>query len=683
MSRLFGAAVLALAVGSFIGCSSANLPSEPAAASNPDVVAIYGDNILTLDEFESRYERTVGSRSSAVDDSLSEYEDFLDRYVNFRLKVAAATSAGIPNSPEVLDEIRTYRTNLARPYLLEQEVMEPIVRELYDRQERLVDVSHILFRMPPSATGEDTLAAFERLQVIRDSVIQGVDFGDLALRHSEDPSATARQDAIGYRGRLGYFTAGRMIEPFESFAYETPVDSVSPVFRTQFGYHILYVHDQRDAIPEHRLSHIMMRPAPEDSASTMETMTDLVRRIRGGESFEDLAEEYSVDTQSKARGGDLGFIGFDAPIHSSFKDAAFEIGKIGAVSDVVQTPYGYHIIKVTDIRERQSFEEAYDELKQLASRLPRTQSAREDLARNIIADHAASVDTSFILNSFQDVRPDSLLAQLTDTSAVEDISGHPILVIGDSTYTIAEFADYAATSQRDLSGATRDRLMTILTGFTTESAIDFEAAQLEETDEEFARIMSEFRDGLVLFQFMEDSVWTAAEQDSSAIEQYFEDHKDEYWWQDRTRIISLNSNSDSLLTVLGKQLDSGTAIGEIYASFENDTLQTIRIDTMMVADSTASAYDRALNLTEGERTEPFRYRGSYMLLVNDGVEASRQKTFEEARTEIVGDYQAIVEDRLIERLRSEYNVRTYPSRLTNAFASRRVDNSVDEVANSE
>lgn len=684
--RLIGVVSLLSVLGLAVGCGSASRTATPPAAKDPNVVAVFADEVLTIDEFEERYTRAVGTREAAADDSLAEYQDFLERYVNFRLKVEAATEAGIPTSQEVQSEIRNYRANLARPYLLEQEVMEPIIQQIYDRQAELIDVSHILLRVDPSASPEDTLAAYRKLGAIRDSaLVQGVDFAELAYRHSEDPSAQAREGGIGYRGRLGYFTAGRMVEPFETFAYETPEGEVSDVFRTQFGYHIVYVHDRREAVPDIRLAHIMMRPkpTPEDSAATMEMMQKLKTRIEAGESFEDLAKEHSVDMQSRGRGGEIGFISFDAPIDESFKDPAFELEEVGDVSDVVQTPYGYHLIQLKERRERPSFDDAYEELKQLASRLPRTKSAEEALARDVLEQHGLTIDTAFVLKSFQNVPADSVYARLARRQVLEDSLTEPVVTIGDSTYTLADIADYATSAQPSRSGSTEERLMTILDGFVMKTAIDYEAARLEKRDAEFARIMDEFRDGLILFQFMEDSVWTAAEQDTSALESYYAAHQGEYWWPDRTRIISFQSRSDSLLQVVADRLDQGAAIAALAASFEEDTLNTVRIDTMMVSEPTKSVYDRALDLEAGQYTEPLSYRNGFILLVNDGVEEARQKTFQEARTQVVSDYQQILEDRLIHRLRGRYNVHTFPDRLVRAFAAEGNQEEAGEMATTQ
>src|SRR5690606_38946010 len=124
------------------------------------------------------------------------------------------------------------REQLAKPYLLERAVLEDIVRDLYEKQQEEIRASHILVRVDENAAPEDTLRAYERLAAVRDSVLAGADFAEMAARHSEDPSA------VQNRGDLGYFSGGRMIQAFEEQAYGTPVGGVSGIFRTSFGYHI-------------------------------------------------------------------------------------------------------------------------------------------------------------------------------------------------------------------------------------------------------------------------------------------------------------------------------------------------------------------------------------------------------------------------------------------------------------
>ncbi|MEM8558092.1 MAG: peptidylprolyl isomerase, partial [Bacteroidota bacterium] len=295
--------------GLFAACGTPRTTTAPIVASAPPpppVAAEFAGGQLTLPEFETQYARSVGSRELAAADTLGAYEDFLERYVNFRLKVQAARDLGLDEDSSYTAELDSYREQLARPYLLEQEVTEEIVRSIYDRQQEEVRARHILLRVTPDAEAADTLAAFAKLDAIRDSILAGGDFAALAQAESEDPSAATN------RGDLGYFSGGRMIEAFEVRAYTTPIDSISEVFRTRFGYHILQVTDRRAARGEISARHILIRfngQTAADSAAALETITELEARVAGGEDFATLARQYSEDPGSAENGGDLGFFG--------------------------------------------------------------------------------------------------------------------------------------------------------------------------------------------------------------------------------------------------------------------------------------------------------------------------------------------------------------------------------------
>ena len=231
------------------GCSGGEpaTGSNGAAAAEQDrtVVATYGDSTLTLAEFQQAY-ANANDVSTPATDSVEAYQEFLQQYVNFRLKVRAAREAGLDTLPSVQKEVRTYRQKMARPKVMRTEVYEPLVRDLYERRQQEVDVSHILKRVPPDASADDTLAAYRSMQTIADSIKRGVSFEALAYRNSEDPSAQ-KKGQRGYRGRIGYLRAGQIVKPFEDRMYKIAPDSVSDIFRTRFGYHILKVIDRRPA----------------------------------------------------------------------------------------------------------------------------------------------------------------------------------------------------------------------------------------------------------------------------------------------------------------------------------------------------------------------------------------------------------------------------------------------------
>ncbi|HEX7072304.1 MAG TPA: peptidylprolyl isomerase [Rhodothermales bacterium] len=655
--------------GLLIGCGGTSRVVLPPGADQPNVVAVIDQDLLTLDEFEERYARTAGGREAAADDSLGAYRDFLERYVNFRLKVLAAEEAGLNNDPEILEEIATYRTNLARPYLIDREVLDPLVREMFDRRQELIDASHILIRVARDASPEDTLAAYNKLAAILDSARSGVDFGALAERHSEDPSA--RRPGPGYQGELGYFTAGRMVDEFEEAAYATPVGEISPIIRTNFGYHILRVNDRRPNEPARTVAHIMVVPTSDSAAAkaaAMDTIRVIQARLATGVGFDALAQQYSGDRRSAAQGGQLPPISRQTRLPESFLSAVFALQTEGQVSDVVETQYGYHLIKLLDKGQLPTYEEAYEDLKQEVARLPRADRATDRFARELWESYAGTIDTATVLQATAPYETDSLLAMAAEDSLPAEVASVQFAQLADSTYTLANLLDHA--QRRGIPGnqSREEALKSAIGAFARDAALAYETAALETRNEEFARVMQEFRDGLVLFSLMEDSVWTAASEDSVALRAHYDAHKESYRFPERTRVVALYSASDSLLKDVASKLDAGSARGEVISGLLADSTVTVRVDTVRIAEQTNSIFDQALGLAEGAHVGPTQHNREWVLLLNDGSEAPRLKTFEEARATVVSEYQELVEADLINRLRARYEVHLFPERLTAAFA---------------
>ncbi len=648
--------VVTMALISGCGGSASTVSDMPAVS--PNLLARYGDHELTVPEFESRYARSVGGREAAMDDSLAEYADFLERYVDFRLKVMEAKNAGLDQDPDLLAEIDQYKKQLSRPYLLDQELMERLTKDLYERQQEEVSASHILVRIPGAQTPADTLAAYQRMEMLRDSVLGGYSFADIARRNSEDPSA-ARND-----GYLGVFTGGRMIKAFEDQAYATPVDSMSPIFRTRFGYHILQVHSRRPRSADRRAAHILIRTADDDTVQALEKVKEIQAKLANGADFGQLAREYSEDQGSAANGGDLGLFGRGRMV-APFEEAAFALQNVGDVSAPVRTRFGYHLIKLLGIGTLPTYDEAYEDLKTLIQRLPRYQQAENDLAVRYKEELNATIDTAAVERLTAEFSRDSTLFGLALKNWTDLEKEVVIATMGSTKFTLGDFLVYGDERREspppsfdfDETISTIDRMLTA-------RALDVAASTLEEKDPDFRDLMDEYRDGIVLFRIMEDSVWNRANTDSVGLMKTWQASASSYRFPDRRRVIGFYSASDSLLKEISDKWTPGDTT-DWAASIDEPGF---RVDTTFVADSTNSVYDNASTLQVGETTEPIKYRRGYLLLAYDGLDAAREKTFKEARAEVVTAYQAKIEEEWLKRLRAKYGAVLYPENLTHVFA---------------
>ncbi len=201
-----------------------------------------------------------------------------------------------------------------------------------------VELAHILFK--PKFDQNAREAARAKLQSLLDSIKAGVDFGELAKQHSEDPGS-AKQG-----GDLGLVRRGQFVKEFETAVFALSDGQVSGMVETDFGLHIIQLIERRgDAVhPRHILVRIERTKASDDSVIAF--LSSLRARVLAGESFTELAKKYSEDPESAPVGGNLGTLELEQldkdwyPTVSPLKTT--EISE--PVRLTVGNTYGYHVI---------------------------------------------------------------------------------------------------------------------------------------------------------------------------------------------------------------------------------------------------------------------------------------------------------------------------------------------------
>lgn len=126
-------------------------------------------------------------------------------------------------------------------------------------------------------------------------------------------------------------------------------------------------------------SHILIKAGPNDDRSAARTEIEKIhQKLREGEDFAALAKEFS-QCPSGAKGGDLGYFG-RGQMAKPFEDAAFALSP-GEISDVVETKFGYHLIKVNDKRPEESI--AFDDIKDGLKRYLTQQKVQKEVGRYV------------------------------------------------------------------------------------------------------------------------------------------------------------------------------------------------------------------------------------------------------------------------------------------------------------
>ncbi|MGE5438514.1 MAG: peptidylprolyl isomerase, partial [Bacteroidota bacterium] len=213
------------------------------------VLAEYGNEKVTLGEFENVYLKNGSTMETAQRDSLSKLKNFLDLYVNFKMKLSDATQRGFDKDPALQSELKDYKERIGSSYLVEKEMTAPAIKSLYDKRKYELRVSHLMVR-------PDTIPdakAKEIAQSLLDRIKKGESFETLVKQYSSDVYSKNNG------GDIYYITAGTVLPEFEDAAYATEVGKVYPeLVKTRYGYHILKVTEKRERIPSIRASHILI-----------------------------------------------------------------------------------------------------------------------------------------------------------------------------------------------------------------------------------------------------------------------------------------------------------------------------------------------------------------------------------------------------------------------------------------
>jgi len=212
------------------------------------------DDTISAGDFWYVFNKNAAPDEIVTKDSLKNYRELYDKFL---LRVHEAKELGYDTTAKFLKEFNGYKDQLAESYLKDKNVTESLVKEAYERSQTDVEASHILIGLKYNGLPHDTMDAYKKIMKIKKMADNGEDFSKLAKEYSTDSSA---KENGGY---LGFFSAFRMVYPFENAAFNTPVGEVSNPFRTRFGYHIVKVHSKRKAVGEIKVAHIMTVVKPE------------------------------------------------------------------------------------------------------------------------------------------------------------------------------------------------------------------------------------------------------------------------------------------------------------------------------------------------------------------------------------------------------------------------------------
>lgn len=628
-----------------------------AQTTDPVLLKVAGENI-TKNEFLKVFEKNSTKNETPDTKALDEY---LELFINFRLKVAEAKALGMDTIKSFKDELSGYRKQLATPYLIDSDASDKMVQEAYEHKMYDIHASHILIRVDKLASAADTLAAWNKIMKLRKRILAGEDFGKVAAEASDDGSAKDRemegQKIKGNHGDLGFFTSLDMVYPFEKAAYDAKLNEVSMPVRTEYGYHLIKVTDKVPAQGKIQLAHIMLvfkkNSTLDDSLRVADSANMAYKLLRGGADFGDIAKKFSDDASTASKGGVLPWFGVNRML-PEFVNQIKNLKHKGEYSEPFQTAFGWHIIKLVDRKPVGTFEEEKDELRKSVTRNDRANAVTESFIAKTKAKYGFTTYPG-ALSELASRVTDSIFNASWQAKEVLDLT-KPLFTVGTTTYSQYDFAKNLATTQRksaktDVPAYVNQQYEV----YVNDAVLKYADSQLEAENPDFKALIGEYHDGILLFDLTDKKVWSKAVKDTIGLQEYYEANKNNYLWENRLDASIFTVKDPSILKKVRKQITKGIADEKILATFNRDSTQKVIVERKKFLKGENMTLENVAWQEGVSKNIPLADNEVAIINVHKIV-PPEPKLLNEIRGIMTADYQNYLEKEWIKELRSKYPV---------------------------
>lgn len=628
------------------GCTLFSSTQSDQHEPNPEnIVATIGSNPIMIDDLINYYERNNLEENYTEDD----LREFLPYYVDYKLKLAYGRENGMMEDPEILNEFENYSKQAAFSYWLENDIKKQLIEDYLYRNSYEMKSKHILIQLDQRSSAQEEERVLAQIEEAREKFISG----EMSMEEL-DETYSSRQQGRSVGGELPWFSAGTTVKPFEDALYSLEPGEISDPVRTQFGYHLIYLVEKRERIPDRLTSHIFFRDS-RNNLSPEELSQQAHEALESGRSWDEVVSEYSQDGASINSGGEIGWIGYGQQFTADFIDEVMAIDSSLSFTSPMQTNYGYHIFRIDSVRTYRDEDHRREELTQQFNDLPRNAPSRQQ-----VLERLADIG-DFQMHSETTVKLDQLFATadtnlVTDITVDQNLASEVLISFDNQQYSVQDFFSWLIDSN-DQRRANNYSAMWL--NQFEEHVIDSRVIEMTRKEfDTFDREIEGFLNGLIVFQISDENIWSTETADSTALKEYYDENKDRYRFGERIDYTLLASRSDSTLNIALNRLHSGENPTDFAEEIEG--LTVVRDSVATPPEEIKSALSE---LEEGQISEEFSYRNRTSHVILNQTLEPRTMTFDEAFHRVNSDYQPIREELFMTRLRSEFNVQTYPERI--------------------
>ena len=615
--------------------------------SNKTLLSINGKDV-SISEFVNVYEKNL---DLVQDPEQKKIDNYLPLFIAYKSKLMQAKELGLDTMKVYTKELSGYRKDLAAPYFKDPKEEEKLLKEAWDRSKYELKASHILLVLPEDASKKDVAKKEKKLASIRKEITSGkISFAGAAKKYSEGPSNVKG-------GELGWMTVFQMVYPFESGAYNTKVGGVSPIVRSSFGLHLIKVNDKRDSKGKVQIAHIFLRSVPGEKSDSISKVNKalidtIYTQIESGKDFAALARRYSDDKRSGMNGGLLPVLG-PGKLMPKMDELAFSLNG-EEVSKPFTTKYGWHILKVIKKFPIASYEDSKEEISKNLSKDNRSKYIEKSVINHLYTKFSikennklfnsvnSKVDTAYLSNNCKHEFP--------------NVEGN-ILTIENKKIPVLDYLNYLKNNP--VSSKNKFSLEYVLEqkrkDFVEAEVLKYYDENLENEFPKFKDVMTNYREGILIYNLMNMKIWDKSFTDSIGLAKYYDTHKAEYMWPERADLVIAKCFNEKASDKVLKYMKRGKSQEYIEKKINKDAQVGVTFQTGIITPEN-DVLPESFVWEKGVSKIYKKSETNYVIVDVIKFVEPEVKTLEETKNKVRTDYQNFLEEQWKDELKSKYKV---------------------------
>jgi len=621
-----------------------------AASLSAQTLFTYADKSVSASEYTKAFNKVY---PPPVPNKANKMRQYLDLYINSKLKIHEATLRGYDTMPGFVEEYTALRSQVIENYMNDTQSLNALVDEAFKRSQKDIKVQHIFIPYYSAVNYSDSPVVKLKIQEAYMELQSGKSFDDVALKFSADPSVPQN------KGNLGYITVFSLPYQFENVIYNLAPGKFSAPYRSNSGYHIFKNVAERPAVGRIKVSQILIAVPPGTDSSATKQLAALAdsiyARLQKGDDFGKLATAFSNDVVSSASNGSMPEFGLGT-FDPAFEAVAFSLTKNGQISKPFLTGHGYHIIKRTSLTPPQTVKnkKSLDLIRTLVEKDGRVNVAKDKLYAKILAQTGYkqfNVDQAML-----QMYIDSVLASRAPSLGNPVNKATALFSVGQSTKIVNDLLTYSISNRYKTDGSGLKPFNELNEEFKRNAVMEYYRAHLEEYNEEFNMQMKELKDGNLFFDIMMREVWSNAQSDTAGQRAFYEQNKNKYKWNYSADAVIFycgdSATARSFRNLLIKDKSKWRSLVETFS--DRITLDSSRFEITKIpgAQKTSAKAGTITNIVKNKDDNSASFALIFKIYATPG-----QKTFADARGDVVSDFQDSIDKKWIAELKKKYPVK--------------------------